>query len=187
MCCNSAHPIADIFVLAGDIVIRGWGKGRAGWGERLQETEGRRGWGHQIRREEQGRIKGNKRRDRGGKENDGGDNDDGGKGKWATERKVTLEGKQLRSRGVYREEGTCREESSDKRSKWSGLDSKGLAMEEEAETAGGEWGEINADGEGMGHTRDRSGRATRGPDGRRQQNREGHLRGRQQGGSGRPP
>ena len=68
------------------------------------------------------------------------------------------------------------------------MDGKGLATEEEAETAVGAWGgQQNAGGDGVVYAGDWSGIATRGCYDRREQNREGHLCGRRQGRSGGEP
>ena len=108
---------------------------------------------------------------------------------WARRRRSGREHKQVSSGGAggggYQKEGTGIEESADKRAEWSGMDGKGLATEEEAETAVGAWGgQQNAGGDGVVYAGDWSGIATRGCYDRREQNREGHLCGRRQGRSG---
>ena len=82
----------------GDISGRGWGKGRAGWGEQTQKTKEHQGWGRRNKGEEQGRRRGNKRRERSRKENDIGDDDNRKTGAREMERMRTQAGMQQRSR-----------------------------------------------------------------------------------------
>ena len=54
---QKACPIADIFILTGNISSQGWGRKRAGRSGHTKEPEGQRGWGRRIRGEIQGRGK----------------------------------------------------------------------------------------------------------------------------------
>ena len=76
---------SNIFVLMGNIGCQGWGKGRAGQGERPQDPEGQRGWRQLSRRKEQRRRRCGERCNQGSKEEDGSNDDDGGTGARVTE------------------------------------------------------------------------------------------------------
>ena len=91
-----------------------------------------------------------------------------------------------RERGKYSMDGTDQEESADVSAKWIGEETEGLATEEVVETAGG-GGHPGVYKNGAGIGRKCCGRVTRGYISRRRQHLGCHLRGRRQGGSGRPP
>ena len=83
-CCTPAFPIADIFVLTGNIGGQGRGKGRVGRGKWIQEPKERQGWEWRSRGEEHVRRREDERRDRVGDEDDCGGIDDGSIGIWRT-------------------------------------------------------------------------------------------------------
>ena len=188
LCLTPALPIANIFVLMGDIVDRGRRRGSTGRSGRTQDPQGQRKWGRLIRGKNQGRWRGDAQRDGGGEEGDGRDKDDGGTGKHEMERDGGSQVRSNRAGGKYRAEGTDQGESADKSAEWSGKETERSATEEEAETARGYLGgKQDKDGDITDIERKRRRTAIREHSGRRGRHLGGHLRGCRRGGSGRPP
>ena len=138
-CLTTACPIADIFVLIGNISGRGWGRGRRGRAGRCRSprNDGGGGSGAAVRNRDgrrEMRIKaGSSRRKKTATLTPAAQ---------ASGRKSATDYLQVRQHidragGKYPVDGTDQKDSADKSAEWSGEETEGLAMEEEVDIAGG--------------------------------------------------
>ena len=164
---NPAHPIADIFILTGDIGGRGWGQKRKGRGEWPQGPVGGGEGQNRGERLEQGRMGRAAQRNR-YRTWDNRKRPDDGKGGARETGPPRRPGKQRRRQG-----GAPRGPTRGKGGRHRGVERRkrrrvGRGYRGGRDSRGGAGGEQrHADGVAMGHTRKRGGRATGGCTGRR--------------------